>query len=160
MSDPLHHAMSSAKKFGGTFHDYIELHMWFDATKEMGVPTPVHRMFRHHAEGIGWAIERFGSWIEVIHNGERRFISTRMVAEQHMKEDFGYTPTMAEWAKHVNLQPWMFKNAMAAPHRTHIGGPARGSTSEAPPAVMNSGENGEAPPAVMNSGENKEQTNA
>ena len=110
--------MSSAKRFGGHFSDYIELHQWFDATKEMGVPNAAHRMFRHHAEGIGWAIEKFGNWIEIkMPDGSPRFISVRMLGEQHMNEDFGHVPTMADWAKCLTIQPWMFKNAIARPDR-------------------------------------------
>lgn len=33
MSHPLHHALSSQKRFGGKFTDYLKLHEWFDETK-------------------------------------------------------------------------------------------------------------------------------
>ena len=33
MAHPIVHAKSSAKKFGGKWEDYIEIHEWFDRTK-------------------------------------------------------------------------------------------------------------------------------
>ena len=33
MSHPVEHAKSSARKFGGSWLDYLEIHEWFDATK-------------------------------------------------------------------------------------------------------------------------------
>ena len=34
MAHPLHHAESSARKFGGVPSDYQAVHDWFDASKE------------------------------------------------------------------------------------------------------------------------------
>ena len=34
MAHPLHHAESSARKFGGVPSDYQSVHDWFDASKE------------------------------------------------------------------------------------------------------------------------------
>ena len=51
MSHPIIHAKSSAKKFGGIWEDYIHLHNWLDATKAW-YGHSLHRMFRHHSEGI------------------------------------------------------------------------------------------------------------
>ena len=33
MAHSYHHALSSVKKWGGTFEDTIALHTWFDASK-------------------------------------------------------------------------------------------------------------------------------
>ena len=51
MSHSWHHAMSSARKFGGEPENYIEIHNWFDASKEI-IDDPRHRAMRHHAQGI------------------------------------------------------------------------------------------------------------
>jgi hypothetical protein len=51
MSHPVEHAKSSARKFGGSWLDYLEIHEWFDATKAW-IGHSKHRMFRHHSEGI------------------------------------------------------------------------------------------------------------
>jgi hypothetical protein len=51
MAHPYDHSRSSAKKWGGSPDEYLKIHEWFDATKEW-VGHSIHRMFRHHSEGI------------------------------------------------------------------------------------------------------------
>ena len=51
MGHPYHHALSSAKKWGGTADDYLALHQWFDESKAITADFR-HRALRHHAEGI------------------------------------------------------------------------------------------------------------
>ena len=46
-----HHALSSAKKWGGIADDYLPLHQWFDKSKAITADFR-HRALRHHAEGI------------------------------------------------------------------------------------------------------------
>jgi hypothetical protein len=48
MAHPLHHAESSARKFGGVPSDYQAVHDWFDASKEH-LALFTHRAMRHHA---------------------------------------------------------------------------------------------------------------
>jgi hypothetical protein len=48
MAHPYHHALSSVKKWGGTVDDYIEIHAWYDQSKEQIVDFR-HRALRHHA---------------------------------------------------------------------------------------------------------------
>lgn len=36
-----------------------------------------------------------------------RIIPTRWVAEQHVKEDLGFIPSFADWAKSIRPEPWM-----------------------------------------------------
>lgn len=117
MSDPIHHAMSSARRFGGEAEDYIELHLWFDGTKT-ALPDARHRVMRHHSEGIGWAIKEFSPWIEIKGpDGKSRFISVRMVCEQHIIEDLGWIPTMADWLREMPTRAWMINKAMSRPDR-------------------------------------------
>lgn len=51
MAHPYHHALSSVRKWGGVPEDYLELHAWFDESKQM-IADYRHRALRHHAEGI------------------------------------------------------------------------------------------------------------
>ena len=53
---PYMHAVSSAKKFGGQPEDYIEIHDWFDCTKQY-TGDFTHRAMRHHSAGIQWCIQ-------------------------------------------------------------------------------------------------------
>lgn len=114
MSDPVHHSMSSARKFGGKWQDYYPLHSWFDETKNSFADAR-HRAMRHHAEGIAMAIEKFGPAFTVEVNGKPRDIPTRLLAEQHVIEDMGFIPTMAWWLQHMQLVPAMVNKAMARP---------------------------------------------
>ena len=59
MAHPLHHAESSARKFGGVPSDYQSIHNWFDASKEH-LALFTHRALRHHAQGLFEAERAFG----------------------------------------------------------------------------------------------------
>src|ERR1700687_552368 len=53
-----HHALSSARKWGGTADDYLALHQWFDEPSKLITADFRHRVLRHHSEGI-FMLERF-----------------------------------------------------------------------------------------------------
>lgn len=98
------HAKSSAKRFGGKPEDYIAIHDWFDGTKELE-PTFRHRALRHHTHGIFEAERVFG---HVIINSNGREVPVRVIAEQHVMEDFGgYIPTPHDWLKSIKQEEWM-----------------------------------------------------
>ena len=104
MAHPLHHAESSARKFGGQPDDYISVHSWFDATKaHLGLFA--HRALRHHTLGIFEAEERFGI---ALTNTDGRDVPVRFIGEQHVKEDCGgRVPTVADWLGSITPAPWM-----------------------------------------------------
>lgn len=104
---PVKHAESSAKKWGGEWKDYIEIHSWFDETKQF-TGDWTHRALRHHSAGVQWAIERFG---HVIVNSKGQAIPVKMLAEQHIEEDCGWIPTPADYLKVLGKspEPWMLK---------------------------------------------------
>lgn len=99
---PFHHALSSAKKHGGTWGDYIDIHQWFDETKQY-FGDARHRALRHHTAGIFWCEQQFGITIDV----EDKDIPVRVIAEQHVIEDMGFLPSPEWWLKHMNLVPEM-----------------------------------------------------
>jgi len=103
--NPYHHAVSSARKFGGEPDDYQSLHDWFDESKAF-VPDIRHRALRHHAEGIFLAERIFGP---TILNSQGRRIPTRFLGEQHVKEDLGWIPTVQDWLECLKVEPWMLK---------------------------------------------------
>ena len=107
MSHPLHHAISSAKKHGGTYEDYLAIHQWFDDTK-MHYPDMRHRALRHHAEGIFWCENHFGVFITLA-NGKK--VPTRVIGEQHVKEDLGFIPTIKDYLDNMNPKEcyWVYK---------------------------------------------------
>lgn len=103
MAHPFHHALSSAKKWGGTADDFIAIHQWFDESK-MITPDFRHRALRHHSEGI-FMLERFFGTTMTISNG--RVVPVRLIGEQHVREDLGFIPGFADWTRCIRPQPWM-----------------------------------------------------
>jgi hypothetical protein len=103
---PYMHAKSSASKFGGDPEDYIEIHEWFDCTKQY-TGDFTHRAMRHHAAGIQWCIEKFGHSIRV----QCKDIPIKLIAEQHVMEDCGFIPTIQDWMQPIKDAPkdWMLK---------------------------------------------------
>jgi len=98
MSHPIQHAKSAAKRFGGKWEDYIAIEEWLDETKAW-IGHSMHRMFRHHSEGIFECEKKFGPSFE---NSDGKTVYTRYVAEQHVKEDCnGYIPSAKEWVKMI-----------------------------------------------------------
>ena len=106
MSHSWHHAMSSARKFGGEPENYIEIHNWFDASKEI-IADPRHRAMRHHAQGIFESERLFGVTIT---NSDGKKVPTRLISEQHVREDFsGHIPSFQDWIEGMKIEPWMNK---------------------------------------------------
>lgn len=103
---PYHHAVSSSKKFGGTPEQYIQIHNWFDETKQY-TGDWTHRALRHHSAGIEWCIKEFGHAIDI---GTKQ-IPVKLIAEQHIVEDCGYIPTIQDYLKPLKENPeeWMLK---------------------------------------------------
>jgi hypothetical protein len=95
---PYHHALSSAKKFGGEWQDYLFIHNWFDETKAL-MGDARHRALRHHTAGIFWCEQEFGTNIKV---GDK-LVPVRLVAEQHVMEDMGFLPTPEWWLSNMKL---------------------------------------------------------
>lgn len=103
---PYHHALSSVKKHGGHWSDYIQIHDWFDESKSHYADMR-HRALRHHAQGIFMAQEKFGRFIT---NIDGKQVPVRFIGEQHVKEDCGgFIPTIEDWFKHIGVQKWMMQ---------------------------------------------------
>ena len=102
---PYHHALRSVDKWGGTVEDYLPIHNWFDASKEFMADSR-HRALRHHAQGVFEAERVFGVTI-TLQSG--RVVPVRAVAEQHVREDIGWIPTLADWLSRIERATWMDK---------------------------------------------------
>ena len=100
MAHPHHHALSSVKKWGGDVSDYIPLHEFFDQSKSHMADFR-HRAYRHHALGIFQLEQQFGRTITL---STGRVIPTRWVGEQHVKEDLGRIPTLADWLRCIRAE--------------------------------------------------------
>jgi hypothetical protein len=103
MAHPYHHAVSSAKKFGGEPHEYLSFHQFFDASKEH-LADFRHRALRHHSEGIFMLENLFGTTFT---NSADRVIPVRFIGEQHVLEDLGRIPTVQDWLGRIQPESWM-----------------------------------------------------
>ncbi|MBM9595096.1 DUF6915 family protein [Roseitranquillus sediminis] len=111
MAHPLHHAASSARRYGGRPEDYAPVHTWFDASKAH-LALPQHRALRHHSAGIFEAERVFGA---AIRNSNGREVPVRFLGEQHVREDCRRIPTVADWLSKIPLEPWMANGIILGP---------------------------------------------
>ena len=121
MAHPYHHAVSSAKRFGGQPDDYLALHSWFDATKAH-LADARHRVLRHHSFGIFIAEQKFG--VTLTNSGGKQ-IPTRAVAEQHVQEDFSFIPSVQQCLKGLPLEGWLETNYQYDTPSQHAQGSVR-----------------------------------
>ncbi|MFN8224423.1 MAG: hypothetical protein U0R50_14385 [Gaiellales bacterium] len=103
MAHPYHHAVRSARLFGGEAEDYLAIHDWFDESKAH-LADIRHRALRHHSEGIFLCESIFG---KTLANSQGKIVPVRQVGEQHVKDDLGWIPSVKDWLQHLAVQPWM-----------------------------------------------------
>jgi hypothetical protein len=103
MAHPWHHAVRSARLFGGEPGDYLAIHDWFDESKAH-LADVRHRALRHHSEGIFLCEAIFGTTLT---NSAGRAVPVRTIGEQHVKDDLGWIPSVKDWLQHLQFQPWM-----------------------------------------------------
>jgi len=103
MAHPLHHSLSSVRKFGGRAEDYIALHSYFDQTKTHFADFR-HRALRHHADGVKWAVRLFGTTMT---NSDGVVFSVASVGDQHVIEDCERLVNVQDWVENMNVERWM-----------------------------------------------------
>ncbi len=104
MTHPYFHAKSTVRIWGGVADDYVHLHAHLDRYKEHYCDFR-HRLMTHHSLGIYEAERKWGSTVT---NSNGKVVPVRYILEQHVREDCGgRVPTLSDWLKHVNPQPWM-----------------------------------------------------
>ena len=103
MAHAFHHAVSSAKRFGGKPEEYLKYHDFLDGSKAHMADFR-HRALRHHSEGIFMLEALFGSTITL---STGRVLPVRFVGEQHVLEDLGRIPTVQDWLGKIRPEGWM-----------------------------------------------------
>lgn len=132
---PMLHAISSAKKFGGNYSDYLEIHDLMDSSKSAHASVK-HRSIFHSAFGVFIVEKIFGHCISVqkdslpfyitteiaekqieidrlLEEIERlkkpytKQVSVRDVAELHVIEDLGTLPSLDDYLKCMTVETWM-----------------------------------------------------
>lgn len=116
MTHPYYHAESSARLFGGAPEDYLAIHTWFDATK-VSFCDFRHRALRHHSLGIFDCEAVFGPTIV---NSIGKAVPVRYIGEQHVIEDCGKIPTVADWLSKIHPEPWMARATQVGPRSRRV----------------------------------------
>lgn len=113
MSKPYIHALSSAKKHGGTPEDYLDIHNLMDSSKS-AIADNRHRALTHNAWFIGTILERVFGTIRT--NSEGRTYSVRDIGEEHVLEDFrgAFIPSAQDYIAEMEFKDWM-QNGKGAP---------------------------------------------
>ena len=68
---------------------------------------------------------------KTITNSDGKRVPTRLLGEQHVKDDLGRVPTVADWLTNLRVQPWMTRTPFRP--TTRPGGEPTGSTPEPTP---------------------------
>jgi len=114
MAKPHIHAMSSAKKFGGKWEDYIKIHELMDSSKGAFADNR-HRALTHNAWFIRDILPNiFG---DTFTNSDGKVVSIHSIGEQHVLEDFGmrFIPTVQDYLAHMDLLPWISNSRLTVP---------------------------------------------
>lgn len=101
---PLIHAKNSAKKHGGKWEDYIDIHNFMDSSKS-ACASMHHRAVFHSSFGIFIIEKIYGVTIK---NSNGMLVSVRDIAEDHVIEDLGFIPSLDKWLGTMESQDWMF----------------------------------------------------
>lgn len=100
---PLYHATISAKQYGGKLEDYINVHDFFDSSKQC-LPDVRHRALLHSSFGIYMLEKVFGTYIT---NSDGKNVSVRDLGEDHVMQDMGFIPTVEWWFKNMPIEDRM-----------------------------------------------------
>jgi hypothetical protein len=65
-----------------------------------------HRAILHNSFGMLLAEQVFGDYVT---NSDGKMVEVRQIAYDHIYEDCGFIPTVEDWLKHIQVQPWMMK---------------------------------------------------
>ena len=114
MANAFVHSKSSAKKFGGTPEDYLNIHIKMDCSKAY-LSSNAHRALTHHSFWIHEVmIPIFGYTIK---NSVGKDVSVKDICEQHILEDFcmRFIPTPQDYLENMEFQDWMQNGIKGCP---------------------------------------------
>lgn len=100
---PYLHANMDVKKFGGKKEDYLDIHEFIDSSYHC-LPDIRHRALLHNQFGLMMVDRLFGQYRI---NSDGREYSPRQCAETHILADIGIIPTVEQYFKNMEPQPWM-----------------------------------------------------
>lgn len=100
---PYNHARNSVKRWKGKIEDYMPIHNFIDSSKAHFADMR-HRALLHSTFGIFLVEQIFGITLT---NSDGITISVRDIAEQHVLEDLGTIPCVADYLNNMKLEKWM-----------------------------------------------------
>lgn len=109
MANPIIHAQSSVKRWGGTIDDYIHLHEKMDCSKAY-LSDNRHRALTHTMFWVREVmIPIYGSYITVTKDEKEIAVSTKDICEQHILEDYRmkFIPTVQDFLQEMDFKEWM-----------------------------------------------------
>ncbi len=115
------HAVSAARKWGGTPDDYIAIEEFIDSSKQV-IGDVRHRSMYHHTTGV-WLCQRiFGRVLEIPRQSGEGVIEVpvRLIAERHVLEDLGWLPSPADYIDGMPIKPWMSGSQRKALPLSHL----------------------------------------
>ena len=106
MANPLIHARSSVKRWGGKPEDYIGIHELLDSPKAT-MNNNTSRMLTHNTWFAYTIIPKIFGYN--ITNSEGKSVDTVDIAMLHISEDFRhkFIPTPQDYLKHMKVEAWM-----------------------------------------------------
>ena len=114
MATPHIHSQSSAKKWGGKWEDYMEIHKKMDCTKAY-FHDARHRAISHTMFWIEEVmLPLFG---DVITNSSGRVVSVKDICELHILEDYHlkFIPTVGDFLQEMEMKDWMMNGIKDVP---------------------------------------------
>jgi hypothetical protein len=109
MSKPIIHAVSSARRFGGTPEDYLAIHEFMDSSK-CCMADNRHRALTHNSWFIKAVLPKvFGQQLTVtLEDGREKQVTVEDIGEQHVLEDFGgVIPTPQDYLGLMEYAGWL-----------------------------------------------------
>jgi hypothetical protein len=106
MANPLIHAKSSTKRFGGKAEDYLPIHILLDSPKTT-MNNNTSRMLTHNIWFCYEIIPKIFGYNIV--NSDGKSVDTVDIAMLHVAEDnkMRFIPTVQDYLQHLQIQPWM-----------------------------------------------------
>ena len=106
MANPMIHAKSSVKKFGGCIEDYLTIHEKMDCSKGY-IADNRHRVLTHTMFWIKEVmVPLYGVYFT---NSDGKDVSVKDICEQHILEDYRhkFIPTPQDFIQEMEFKTWM-----------------------------------------------------
>jgi hypothetical protein len=114
MANPLIHAKSSVKRWGGKVEDYLPLHELLDSPKAT-MNNNTSRFLTHNTWFAYTIIPKIFGYNII--NSDGKSVDTVDIAMLHIAEDFRFTgiPTPQDYLQHMKVQSWMCNGVKPVP---------------------------------------------